>query len=128
MVGLKNLGAAPIALAGVTSDSEDFVVDRTALKADLAPDETTTFTVTFVPGAAGTRSGYASVYRDGVAAPVATIPLMGNAVRAPVRGVTGGCVVDDTAAAPSLARYFAGAASSRRISRTSSAASDVFWM
>lgn len=64
-ITVHNLGPDAVVLADATADVADIAVDNRKLKKDLAPDETTTFSVTFTPPTTGQHAGHVFVNLGG---------------------------------------------------------------
>ncbi|MSP61611.1 MAG: choice-of-anchor D domain-containing protein [Myxococcales bacterium] len=87
-VTLRNPGATPITLAGITSDAIDFVVVASPqLTATLQPGESMTFSVTFKPSSVGPQR--ASIAIDTAVRKGAAVVVAIGAGQASVAG--GGC-------------------------------------
>ncbi|PYS23626.1 MAG: hypothetical protein DMF72_08740 [Acidobacteria bacterium] len=54
---IKNAGPGDLTISGITSDTSEFVVDTTGMSTTVTANNSTTFKVTFTPGAPGIRNG-----------------------------------------------------------------------
>ncbi len=92
---ITNTGSAPLHLTGLIvrttpgTNPGDFVVTQPSLTTIPANNGTTTFTVTFTPGAVGPRTATISIPNDGSIPNPYTFAILGNGI-APGIYVTGG--------------------------------------
>lgn len=80
---IRNAGGAPLALGSVTitgSHSAEFVLDTSGMAGSLAPGQTTSFSVTFTPGANGDRDASMLLASNAPARPSFVVALTGKGV------------------------------------------------
>ncbi len=93
-VTIANGGGVAVQLQAIMPPDPAFTVDQSATMMMLAPNQSTTFTVTFAPTAAQAYSGPIIITAMGHTKPVATLGVTGSGVEKKPSG--GGCTVGHT--------------------------------
>ncbi len=100
VIGMKNGGQADIKFSTISSSDAAFQVNTSTTAMTLKPGATTTFQVTFVPPATGTKSGVITISVQGQTNPLMMVPVMGTGIQAPKRAAQGCSIGGDTNTLP----------------------------
>ncbi len=86
VITLRNAGTAPLTITGAAisgAQAADFTLDVTGMAGTLAPDATTTLSLTYSPLAIGTREALLTIASNDPDYPLHEVDLLGTAVTGP---------------------------------------------